>query len=50
MGTTQHVNDVMPDVHRATLRNQIISYITGEPIPASPPWSTVMSAVVYGCV
>lgn len=33
MGTTQHVKDVMPDFHRATLRSQTISYITREPIP-----------------
>lgn len=45
MGTTQHVNDVMPDFHRATLRNQIISYITREPIPTSLPWSTVISTL-----
>lgn len=42
MGTTQHVKDVMPDFHRATLRSQTISYITREPIPTSLPWSTVI--------
>lgn len=45
MGTTQHVNDVMPDFHRATLRSQTISYITREPIPTSLPWSTVISTL-----
>lgn len=45
MGTTGHVNDVMPDFHGVTLRNQIISYITRKPIPTSLPWSTVISTL-----